>query len=309
MIHVTPLGIGSALPSKTFHFSATVVEFENRFFLFDCGEGTQVRLLEAGLSPSRLQGIFITHLHGDHYFGLPGLLSTLSLINHSRDLTIVGPPGLQSFLNTILAHTPNRTPSFQTHFIELTPDFQLATVFETDTCKIEARPIEHNTFTIGYRFEEKDRPGNLDVNRARELGIEDYRDYRLLKEGHSVKTESGRVVQSPEVVSPSQPGSVFAYVTDSRPCETGQLLARNADLLYHEATFLERDHSRALQTKHATAREAAALAHASGAKHLLIGHFSARYPQAELFVEEAREVFQNTEAAEELKRYTVCRED
>ena len=305
MLHITPLGIGSALPSTDYHFSSTAAETESQLFLFDCGEGTQVRFLEAGLRPSRLRGIFITHLHGDHYFGLPGLLSTLSLLKHPHPLSIVGPVGLRDFLDALPSRSPENELPFPIEFVELDSPLQAETVFESDQCRVLAHSIEHSVFTAGYRFEEKDRPGNLDVERAQELGVDDFNDYRRLKEGHAVTLPDGRIVHPNEVVSPVQPGSSFAYVTDSRPCEGGIALARNADLLYHEATFLEEDHSRAHQTKHSTAREAAGVALEAGAKKLLIGHFSARYKEAGQLVAEAREVFQNTEAAEELKRYAL----
>ena len=304
MIHVTPLGVGSALPSTTYHFSATVVELENQLFLFDCGEGTQVRFLEAGFNFSRLQAVFITHLHGDHYFGLPGLMSTMHLLNHPRELTVVGPTGLREYMTAMPARLSQREAAFSAKYLELASDVGRE-VFSSKSCRVVAEPLVHSVPAYGYRFEEKDRPGNLDVEKAQALGIYDYNDYRDLKEGRPVERPDGTLVEPGELVGPSHPGASFAYVTDSRPCDAGCRLARNADLLYHEATFLDIDRERAEHTMHATAREAAEVAAAAGAGKLLIGHFSARYDDAGSLVTEAREYFQNTEAAEELKRYSV----
>lgn len=302
-IEFIPLGTASAIPSRDRHPSASVLVREGRLFLFDCGEGTQMRLMEAGLAPTRIEAVFITHLHGDHFFGLMGLLSTLSLMDRAEPLTIVAPVGL--------AHAVAQMPGlnmdwlgFEIDFVELADTLDKRVVFRDEAFFVEVRPIEHRTFTVGYRFEENAMPGHLDPDEARRLGVTDYADFRALKRGESVNV-SGRTVHPDEVVGPERPGRVLAYVTDTQPCENGRVLARNADLLYHEATFGEAHAKRARETAHSTARQAAGIAASAGAKRLLIGHFSARYDDPAELMREAQRVFKNTEVAEELKRYSI----
>ena len=305
MIEVIPLGTGSALPSKERHYSATVVEHNSSLFLFDCGEGTQFQFLHADLRPTRIEAIFITHLHGDHYFGLPGLLSTLTLLGHEKRLTIVGPQGLKDFLDSIPSRMKAHETTLDVNLIEIDPEAEYTVAYDSPNCQITSRPISHSVQTAGYRFQEKDRPGNLNVAYAKKLGIYDYTDYRALKEGIAVTNAQGIRIEPKEVVGPTHRGASFAYVTDTMPCEGGLKLAERSDLLYHEATFTEEHQQRAVQTRHSTAKEAATIAKEAHTKHLLIGHFSGRYKDTSILVEEARQVFKNTDAAEELKRYAI----
>ncbi len=305
MIEVIPLGTGSALPSKVNHFSATAVEMGQGLFLFDCGEGTQHRLLGASLRWSRLKTICIPHLHGDHYFGLPGLLSTLSLLRHEKPLLLVGPPGLKSFINSIPSRVPGDELSYPVEFLELDHEAGCQEVYLSKFGQIVAYPIEHSIPAFGYRIEEPDTAGNLDVDKAKSLGVNDFEDFRRLKEGEAVQLDDGSLLHPENVVTASKRGAVFAYITDTRPCEGGRELARDATLVYHEATFMQAELERAIKTTHATAMEAAQVAADAGAKKLVIGHFSGRYNDTDALVEEARQVFKNTEAAKELKRYVL----
>jgi len=304
LTEVIPLGTGSAMPTRGRHFSSFALRRGGSLLLFDCGEGTQFGLLEAGLKNTRIEAVFITHFHGDHLYGLVGLLSTLGLLKRRESLTIVGPRGLQDLVNLMPGLAAERL-TFSIHFVALDEDMGRMAVYETDAFTVEARPLAHSIFAAGYRFAEKARPGNLDVEAARVLGVTDYQQYRQLKSGQPVTTAGGRLVRPEEVVIPAPPGSSFAYVTDTRPCENGRLLAHGVDVLYHEATFTQGDRQRALETKHATAHEAATIARDAGAARLLIGHFSARYQTSAPLLEEARAVFENTEAAEELKPYLL----
>jgi ribonuclease Z len=239
-------------------------------------------------------------------FGLPGLLSTLGLLEYSRTLTVVAPAGLREALEAFVKPTSSHGRPYPIDFVALEPGFERAIVRETPAYHVVARPLEHSLFTVGYRFEEKPRPGTLDVERAHALGVKKGTDFGRLKAGDSVKV-LGWTVRPDDVLGPAHPGASFAYVTDTRPCAGGRRLAECADLVYHEATFRERDADRALETRHATAREAAEVARDAGARRLLIGHFSARYEAADLdgLLGEARAIFQNTEAADELKRYPI----
>lgn len=300
---IIPLGTASAIPTRERHPSATALLRKGRVLLFDCGEGTQMRFIEAGLKITRIDAVFITHFHGDHYFGLPGLVSTLSMINREDPLSIIGPVGIGEAIATMPGINLDRS-SLPVQFVELHETFDRRVVYETEDVYVEARPIDHRTFAAGYRFEERSKPGHLDVERARELGVTDYEDYRKLKSGRSVQV-NGRMVTPGMVVGPDQPGRSFAYVSDTRPCDTGRILARSADILYHEATFTEKHADNAVRTGHSTAREAAEVALRAEAKRLLIGHFSARHADPSVLLDEAREVFKNTDVAEELKRYSL----
>ncbi len=301
---VIPLGTASALPTRTRHLAALALVRQGRVLLFDCGEGTQFQLLRAGVKRSALEAIFITHFHGDHFYGLMGLLATVALLERAAPLTVVGPAGLEKFVRSIPG-VRNQGLPFALDFVELCEGFEHAVVFETVAYAVEARPLDHRIFTLGYRWQEKPRPGRLDVERAQALGVTDYRHYRRLKAGEAVTLDDGRVVPPEAVVGPPRPGVAFAYVSDTRPCAAGVALAAGADLLYHEATFGDDLAERAAETGHSTARQAAEVARRAGAARLLLGHFSARYKDPAPLVEQARAVFQNTEAAEELKRYKI----
>lgn len=301
---VVPLGTASAIPAYGRHLSATALRREGRVLLFDCGEGTQYRLPEAGLKRSRVDAIFITHLHGDHFYGTMGMLSTMALLHRTDPLTLVGPRGVAAILEQMPGLGSESLP-FRVDFVELGEGFGRATVYETDAVTVTARPLDHRVFTVGYRFEEKPRPGRLFPEKARALGATEHHQFRRLKAGEPVTVDAGNVVRPEDVLGPERPGVSFAYVTDTRPCEEGVALAREADLVYHEATFAHPLQENAVETGHSTAREAALVARDAGAGRLLIGHFSARYRNPDVLADEARAVFQNTEAAQELKRYVL----
>ena len=304
--HIIPLGTASAMPTRERHLSSTAVVCEGSMVLFDCGEGTQFRMIQAGLKRTRLDAIFITHLHGDHYFGLMGILSTLALLKRTDALTLVGPAGIEALLQALPGARADEL-TFPVDYVALEDDLVHAVVFETDDFIVAARPVEHRVFTVGYRFQEKTKPGRLDVDRARALGVTDYRHYRALKAGEAVTLDDGRMVPPEAVVGPPRPGRAFAYITDTRPCDAAVTLAQDAALLYHEATFGDDLPERAAETGHSTARQAAEIARRAEVQKLILGHFSARYKDVSGLVEQARRVFQNTEAAEELKRYNFFR--
>ena len=305
MTSIIPLGTSSAMPVPNRHFSSIALQHNGRLLLFDCGEGTQLQFRRARLPHARVDAIFITHLHGDHVYGLFGILSTLSLLGHDRPLTIVGPEGVSKLAAGMPGLQPDKLP-YALQYVELSVDFEAGVVFDRPGFQVVAHAIEHTIFAVGYRFEEKPRPGNLDVERARALGLHHHEAYRKLKQGETVTAPGGRQVKPEEVIGPAKPGVTFAYVTDSRPCEGGRRLAHAADLVYHEATFEEEHRPRALETGHSTAREAAEVARDAGAQRLLLGHFSARYTDTDTLLQEARAVFQNTEAADELNVYTLA---
>ncbi|MDX1418536.1 MAG: ribonuclease Z [Rubricoccaceae bacterium] len=307
MFDVVPLGTGSAIPTRHRGLSATAVWRDGRLFLFDCGEGTQFRLLDAGLNRSRLDAVFVTHFHGDHLYGLPGMITTLALLERTRPLTVVGPAGIEGIVRGVPGLSRDWLP-FDIRWVELEEGVEHAVVYEGDGLTVEARPLDHRVFAVGYRLEEAPRPGRLDAEAARAAGVTEGPHFAALKRGEPVTLAYGTVVQPEGLVGPERPGASFAYCLDTAPCDGARRLAEGATLLLHEATFAEALREQAAQTGHSTARDAATTARDAGAERLLLTHFSARYPDPSPLVEEARAVFPNTDAAEELRRYAVTRD-
>lgn len=301
---VIPLGTAAALPTAGRHLSALALERKGRVLLFDCGEGTQYRLLHADLSRVRVDAIFITHLHGDHCYGLPGLLSTLALQQRDDPVTLVLPPGGRAMLEAIPGSDPAGLP-FALRITEVEAPLSRAVVYETDEFSVEARPLAHRGFAMGFRFEEHERPGRFEPEQARALGVSEGPAYGRLQNGTPVTTADGTTVEPAQVTGPPRPGISVAYVTDTRPCDGGRALAADADLLYHDATFADDHQERARKTGHSTARQAATVAHDAGVAGLLLGHLSARYSNPAPLVREAREVFPGAEVAKELRRYAL----
>ncbi len=306
MFEVIPLGVGSAIPTRTRHLAATLVRRDGRNVLFDCGEGTQLQLVRGGLARGVLDAICVTHLHGDHLYGLPGLVTTLALLERTDPLTIVGPRGIADVMRAMPGLKNDWLP-FDVTYRELAEGFGHQVVFETDEVTVEARPIEHRVFCAGFRYQEKTRPGSVDGEAARAAGVSEGWQFEALKRREAVTLDDGTTLAPDGLVGPDRPGGAFAYVLDTVPCEGGRQLAAGADLVLHEATFTDEHAERAAQVGHSTARQAAQVARDAGAERLLLTHFSARYSDPAPLVAEAREVFANTEAAEELARYEVRR--
>ncbi len=292
------------MPACGRHLASVALVVKGRIVLFDCGEGTQFQLRHAGLRHSRIVAVCITHLHGDHYFGLMGLLSSMALTRREAPLTLIGPQQLAEVLDAVPG-ARDGDMTFPINHVQLRSGFTHAEVYRSNDVSITARPVEHRTFSAGFRAQTPGTPGNLDVALARDLGANTYSQFQALKRGESVVTAAGRTIHAKEVVSASARACTFAYISDTRPCASGRELARNATLLWHEATFTHALQARAIQTGHSTAREAAEVAHDAKAERLLLGHFSARYPDPAVLEAEARQIFPNTEAARELVKYPV----
>lgn len=302
MFDVVPLGVGSAVPTASRHLSGTLARREGRSVLFDCGEGTQLQLVRGHLTRGQLDAVCVTHLHGDHLFGLPGLLMTLALLERDTPLTVVGPAGIAGIASLPgVADLP-----YPVTFRELT-DEDGVVVYEDEGVTIEARPLKHRVPCWGYRYQEHVRPGTIDGEAARAAGVTEGWQFDALKQGETVALADGTELPPDGLVGPPRPGAAFAYVLDTVPCDGGRALAHEADLLIHEATFTEAHAERARAVAHSTARQAAEVARDAGARRLLLTHFSARYADTGGLVAEARSVFPASEAAEELRRYEVRR--
>lgn len=263
-----------------------------------------MQIIRAGLSFHKLAGIFITHLHGDHFNGLAGLMATMALEQRQRELVLVGPPGIGQYLET-LARLRILFYNYPVALRELGPAAwrrrEEALVYEGARYTVTARPLDHRIYALGYRLSERTRPGRFNLERARELGIPEGPLYGRLQRGESITLEDGRVIAPDEVLGPPRPGQSVAYCLDTRPCANAVELARNADWVIYEATYTEDLVEEARAYGHSTARQAASVAAEAGAKNLLITHFSSRYPDARVLLEEARTVFPATEMAEDLK--------
>ena len=282
---ITFLGTSSGTPSRERNVSSVAVALDGTLILFDCGDGTQHQLLRAPVRSGAIEAIFITHLHGDHVYGLPGLLATLSMNGRARPLTLIGPEGLREHVECVL-RTSHHNPMFPIVFEPRT----------FDGFRVIGAPLEHSIPAIGYCIIEDDRPGAFDPERARALGIPPGPQWGELQRAGD-----------PRVCGPSRPGRRIAYCTDTRPCASAVELARGADVLIHESTYAEELCAEADERLHSTAKGAARVARDAGVGRLLLTHFSTRYRDVALLVAEAREIFPNTDAAEDLATFQVSR--
>ena len=300
---IIPLGTSSGKPTLRRNVSALAVVGEGEWWLFDCGEGTQTQIARAGVSPQKLAGVFISHLHGDHFNGLPGLLSTMSLDQREKELTLVGPTGIDEYLRLLarlnICHVnyPLRLREFDAQYFA---GGEQELVYESARFTVTTRPLDHRIFALGYRLEEKTKPGRFNLERAKALGIPPGPLYSRLQSGQSITLEDGRMIHPSEVLGPPRPGKVVSYCLDTRPCANAVKLSENADLLIHEATFTEELIEESNHFGHSTAIQAAEIAIEAKARRLLITHFSSRFPDIRLLLEEARSVFPQTVAAEDL---------
>jgi len=300
---IIPLGTSSGKPTLRRNVSALAVVGEGEWWLFDCGEGTQTQIARAGISPQKLAGVFISHLHGDHFNGLPGLLSTMSLDQREKELTLVGPTGIDEYLKLLaklkICHVnyPLRLREFDAQYFA---GGEQELVYESARFTVTTRPLDHRIFALGYRLEEKTKPGRFNLERAKALGIPPGPMYSSLQSGQSITLEDGRMIHPSEVLGPPRPGKVVSYCLDTRPCANAVKLSENADWLIHEATFTEELIEESNHFGHSTAIQAAEIAIEAKARRLLITHFSSRFPDIRLLLEEARSVFPQTVAAEDL---------
>lgn len=297
---VVPLGVASATPTAVRHLPALALWREGSVFLFDCGENAQMRMLQAGIKRSKIECIFISHFDVDHYSGLIGLLSTLQLQRRDKPLRIVAPEGIQEYVEWNLRFSGVEL-GFEIIFIEVEEGTDEARVIDEEEYYVEARALKHRRYCLGYRFQEKDKPGKVDAEKAVELGISEDQQFKDLKNGEDVTLEDGTVVKSSDIVGHPRAGDSFAYVTDTEYCPNAVKLGLNTNILYHEATFSDSLSDKASETGHSSAKDAARVATEAQTKLLVIGHFSARYTNAHLLLKEAREGFYPAWLANELR--------
>ena len=284
-LRITFLGTSAGTPSRERNVAGVAVTLDGSVLIFDCGEGTQHQLLRAPVRSGAIDAIFLTHLHGDHVYGLPGLLASMSMNGRARPLDLIGPEGTLEYLQATL-RTTNHNPIFEIR-VSSPP-------YRGEGFTVIAAPLEHSVTCFGYCVIEDDRPGTFDPERARALGIPEGREWGELQRAHD-----------PRVTGPSRRGRRVVYVTDTRPCAAAVELARNADVLIHEATYGDDMHSKRTSAFTRPRRDAARVAADAGVARLILTHFSTRYREVAPLVEEARGVFPNTEAASDFAELVV----
>ena len=301
-MHVVFLGTSSATPTPRRYLPAVVVVRLGEMFLFDCGEGAQIRFRKARLKFTRLSWILISHMHGDHITGLMGLLMSLQMAERTEPLHLAGPEGLREYVavNKRLLRTDFGYPLL-VH--ELNGD--QGVVCDGPEYRIEFAALQHRVPTFGYALLEKDRPGTFDLAAAQALGVPMGPLFGQLQRGEAVTLADGTAVTPEQVLGPPKPGKRVAYVADTRPCRNAEWLARGAELLIHEATFAGELAEEARQKKHCTVLDAARTATVAAARRLVLTHFSPRYLDLEPLAAEAATIFPDVLAATDLLELDV----
>ena len=286
------MGFNSAIPKKKSAPTAQLLEIANRYFLIDCGEGTQVQLRRAKAKFSKINHIFISHLHGDHVFGLIGLISTLQLLGKETPLKIFGPKGIQDFIMNQLMHTKSNC-SFEIDFIELEGKTSIK-IFEDEKVEVYTIPLDHRVYTNGYLFKEKPKKRKLNIEAVQQYPEILTCDYDNLKNGRDFVTESGEIIPNEKLTLDPDPSRSYAFCSDTRYKPDIVPIIQGVDLLYHESTFLSDLQDMADYTGHSTAKEAATIAKDAHVGKLILGHFSNRYHDLNVMLDEAKPIFENT---------------
>ncbi|MGA1226620.1 MAG: ribonuclease Z [Tamlana sp.] len=286
------LGCYSATPRTLNNTTSQVLEINNHMFLIDCGEGTQVELRKHKIKFSRIKHIFISHLHGDHFFGLVGLISTFRLLTRETDLHIHGPKGIKEII-TLQMKLCDSWTNYNLIFHELTSK-KSELIFEDEKVEVHTIPLDHRVYTNGFLFKEKEGDRTLNVKAAEKAHI-DVSYYRKLKQGFDVVNENGEAIKNETVTIPGKKPKSYAFCSDTVFKEDIIPIIKNADVLYHESTFLDKHAHLATKTKHSTAKQAATIAKQANVGTLLLGHYSTRYDDLNMFKNEAEEVFKSVE--------------
>ena len=305
-MNITFLGTSSGVPSLTRNVSSLALKLtqSSEVWLFDCGEGTQHQIMKSNIKSSQITKIFITHMHGDHVYGLPGLLATLGLSGNSNGIEIYGPSELRGFINSALNSSFCKL-SFPLHFVEVENyALQNKILFENNKIKVNCAFLKHRIPAYGYRVREKDKTGIFDIKKAESMKIAPGPIYSELKQGKKVLLADGRKLDGKEFCGPPKKGKSFVYCTDTIFSESAVSLSKNVDLLVHESTFSEKDERMAYEKLHSTTIMAAKTALLSNTKKLIITHLSPRYNNKNAItpsdlLKEAQKVFPNTQLAKD----------
>ena len=298
---LTILGCHSATPRTFSHPTSQVLEMKGHLFLIDCGEGTQVQLRKYKIKFARIKHIFISHLHGDHFFGLVGLISTFRLLGRATEMHIYGPKGIKEAI-TLQLKLGNSWTNFPLLFHELDSK-EPELLLENGKLSVYTIPLRHRVYTNGFLFQEKLGERKLNINAAKDAKV-DMSYYQKIKQGFDVLNEEGKTISNKELTLDPEPAKSYAFCSDTAYSPEIVPQIENVDVLYHESTFLEEHIELCEPTKHSTAKQAALMARDAKVKTLILGHYSGRYSDFELFRTEAKEVFENVELAEDGKVFT-----
>ena len=299
---LTFLGTNSALPAHGRFPTAQVLNVQGHLFLIDCGEGTQARMLDYHVKRHKINQIFISHLHGDHVFGLIGLLTTLNLMGRENQLDVFSPPGLQDMIEVQLKISQVRL-GFPIHF-HVVDTSQYGLIYDNHVVEVFSIPLQHRIPTNGFLFREKKRRPNIRSEKIEEFNLT-VPQILATKEGKDIILEDGRLISNDELTKEAPARRSYAYCSDT--CYTESILPyiKGVDVLYHESTFLHDDLQRAIETKHSTAMQAATIAKKAGVKMLFLGHYSSRHKDATVFEKEAQKTFQPSRSAKEGMRVSI----
>ena len=300
------LGTGAGVPAKSRNVTSIALKLlaeRNSIWLFDCGEATQLQILHTTLKPRKIDKIFITHLHGDHIFGLPGLISSRSFQGGESPLTIYGPKGVKSFVLTSLKVSGTHL-KFQLKFIEIS---ESGVIFEDSQFKVSCLPLEHGIESFGYRIEESDYQGSLQVEKLKELGIPFGPLYGKLKNGETITLPDGRSFNGLDFIGQNQKGRIVTILGDTKKAKNSVSLAKNADVLVHESTFVGSDQKMARDYNHSTNVDAACVAKEANVKQLFLTHISARYlgKDVSALEKEAQYYFKQTLVAKDFEEFNI----
>ena len=295
---LTILGCYAATPRTLTNPTSQVLEIKNHMFLIDCGEGTQVQLRKQKIRFSRINHIFISHLHGDHFFGLPGLISTFRLLGRDKEMHIYGPKGIEEAI-TLFLKLGNSWTNYKLVFHELTSK-NSEVIYEDNKVTVETIPLDHRVYTNGFLFREKLAPRTLNIEAALRYGI-DKCYFQNIKNGKDIVLDNGRTIFNKELTLDPPKAKSYAFCSDTAYKPDIVPMIKNVDVLYHESTFLDSQIELAPKTKHATAKEAASIAKQANVGVLILGHYSTRYKSIALFKEEASAIFNKVLLADDGK--------
>ncbi|WP_313806083.1 ribonuclease Z [Flavobacterium sp.] len=295
---LTILGCYAATPRTITNPTSQVLEMKNRMFLIDCGEGTQVQLRKNKIKFSKIEHIFISHLHGDHFYGLVGLISTFMLLNRQTDLHVYGPKGVKEII-LLQLRLSNSYTGYNLYFHELESK-ESEVIFEDEKVVVKTIPLKHRVYTNGYLFIKKNRERKLNIDAILNHDI-DVVYYNKIKYSGDITLEDGRVIPNEKLTFDPEPAKSYAFCSDTVYDESILPIIKNATALYHESTFLESEAHLAEKTMHSTAKQAAHIAKKANVEHLILGHYSTRYDNIERFKEEAETIFTNITLADDGK--------
>lgn len=297
-MNLTILGCYAATPRTFTNPTSQVLEMRNELFLIDCGEGTQVQLRKNKVKFTKINHIFISHLHGDHFYGLIGLISTFTLLNRESDLHVYGPKGIKEIILLQLRYANSYT-GYGLYFHELDSK-ESEVVYESDKIIVKTIPLRHRVYTNGYHFQEKPRERKLNSDAVREYQI-DTCYFQNIKNGKDVTLDDGTIVPNEKLSFDPLPPQSFAFCSDTIFDESIVPHIENVEVLYHESTFLESEAHLSEKTMHSTAKQAATIALKANVKNLILGHYSTRYEHISVFQQEAQTIFANVHLADDGK--------